>query len=94
MGRALTHAAPNWPAAVVAYALLGAGIAFFVIPRAPTVPVAAAHGALFGLVVYGVYDFTNYSTLRQWPFVLTLADVAWGTCASAACAGVVRFVVR
>ena len=66
----------------------------FVIPRAPTVPLAAAYGALFGLVVYGVYDFTNYSTLRQWPFVLTLADVAWGAVASAACAVVVRIVVR
>ena len=51
----------------------------FVIPRAPTLGSAAGYGALFGLVVYGVYDFTNYSTLRQWPFVLTLADVAWGT---------------
>ena len=86
--------APNWPAAFVVYALLGTGIALFVIPRAPTVSLAAAYGALFGLVVYGVYDFTNYSTLRQWPFVLTLADVAWGTVASAACAAVVRFVVR
>ena len=61
--------APNWPAAFVVYALLGTGIALFVIPRAATVPAAAAYGALFGLVVYGVYDFTNYSTLRQWPFV-------------------------
>ena len=86
--------APNWPAAFVVYALLGTGIAVFVMPRASTVPLAAAYGALFGLVVYGVYDFTNYSTLRQWPFVLTLADVAWGTVASAACAAVVRFVVR
>lgn len=86
--------APNWPAAFVVYALLGTGIALFVIPRAPTVSLAAAYGALFGLVVYGVYDFTNYSTLRQWPFVLTLADAAWGTVASAACAAVVRFVVR
>ena len=86
--------APNWPAAFVVYALLGTGIALFVIPRAPTVSLAAAHGALFGLVVYGVYDFTNYSTLRQWPFVLTLADVAWGTAASAACAAVVRSAVR
>src|SRR5512134_2927709 len=86
--------APNWPAAFVVYVLLGTGIALFVIPRAPTVSLAAAYGALFGLVVYGVYDFTNYSTLRQWPFVLTLADVAWGTAASAACAAVVRFVVR
>ena len=86
--------APNWPAAFVVYALLGTGIAFFVIPRAATVPAAAAYGALFGLVVYGVYDFTNYSTLRQWPFVVTLADVAWGTFATAACAAVVRLVVR
>jgi uncharacterized membrane protein len=45
-------------------------------------------------VVYGVYDFTNYSTLRQWPFALTLADVAWGTAATAAAAAVVRIVAR
>lgn len=86
--------APNWPAAFVVYALLGTGIALFVIPRAPTVSLAAVYGALFGLVVYGVYDFTNYSTLRQWPFVLTLADVAWGTVASAAAAVVVRILAR
>ena len=86
--------APNWPAAFVVYALLGTGIALFVIPRAPTAPLAAVYGALFGVVVYGVYDFTNYSTLRQWPFVLTLADVAWGAVASAACAAAVRAVAR
>ena len=86
--------APNWPAALVVYALLGIGIALFVIPRAPTVPLAAAYGALFGLVVYGVYDFTNYSTLRQYPLLLAFADTAWGVAASAACAVVVRFLVR
>ena len=86
--------APNWPAAFVVYVLLGTGIALFVIPRAPTVPLAAVHGALFGLVVYGVYDFTNYSTLRQWPFLLTLVDVAWGVAASAAAAIAVRIMAR
>ena len=86
--------APNWPAAFVVYALLGAGIALFVIPRAGSISLAAAYGALFGLVVYGVYDFTNYSTLRQWPFVLTLADTAWGALASAAAAVAVRIVAR
>ena len=86
--------APNWPAAFVVYALLGAGIALFVIPRAATISLAAAYGAVFGLVVYGVYDFTNYSTLRQWPFVLTLADTAWGALASAAAAVAVRIVAR
>jgi uncharacterized membrane protein len=86
--------APNWPAAFVVYVLLGTGIALFVIPRAPTVSLAAVYGVLFGLVVYGVYDFTNYSTLRQWPFVLTMADVAWGAAASAAAAVVVRLLDR
>jgi len=86
--------APNWPAALVVYALLGTGIALFVIPRSPTVAVAAGSGALLGLVVYGVYDFTNYSTLREWPFALTLADVAWGTVATAAAAAIVRFMAR
>ena len=86
--------APNWPAAFVVYVLLGTGIALFVMPRAATVSSAAALGALFGLVVYGVYDFTNYSTLREWPFALTLADTAWGALASAAAAVAVRIVAR
>ena len=86
--------APNWPAALVVYVLLGAGIALFVIPRSPTVAIAAGSGALLGLVVYGVYDFTNYSTLRAWPFAVTLADVAWGTFATAAASAIVRLVAR
>jgi uncharacterized membrane protein len=86
--------APNWHAAFVVYVLLGTGIALFVIPSTSTVPPAAGYGALFGLVVYGVYDFTKYSTLRQWRFVLTLADVAWGAAASAVAAVAVRSVVR
>ena len=86
--------APNWPAALVVYLLLGAGIALLVMPRASTPALAAAHGALLGLVIYGVYDFTNYSTLRQWPFELVLVDVAWGTAATAVCSTVVRLLVR
>jgi uncharacterized membrane protein len=94
MGHAIKLAALGAVAAFAVSVLLGSGIALFVIPRAPSVSLAAGSGALFGLVVYGVYDFTNYSTLRQWPFVLTLADVAWGAVASAACAAAVRIVGR
>src|SRR5512143_3376915 len=86
--------APNWPAAFVVYVLLGTGIALFVIPRAATVSLATLYGALFGLVVYGVYDFTNYSTLRQWPLLLTLVDLAWGAAASAGCATAVWVASR
>lgn len=81
--------APNWTAALVVYLALGAGIALFVAPRAATAASAAGYGALFGLVVYGVYDFTNYSTLRHWPLTLAVVDVAWGAFASAICAAAV-----
>lgn len=86
--------APNWPAAAVVYLLLGVGLAIFAVPRASSLASAAAYGAVLGFVIYGVYDFTNYSTLRQWPFVLTLVDVAWGTVASAACAALIWTVAR
>jgi uncharacterized membrane protein len=85
---------PNWPAAFVVYVLLGLGLATFVAPRAVSVASAAGYGALFGLVVYGVYDFTNYSTLRQWPFAVVLVDVLWGAGASAVCAVAIRTLVR
>ena len=41
------------------------------------------HGAdlrpLFGFFSYGVYDFTIWSTLRNWNATITIADVIWGT---------------
>jgi uncharacterized membrane protein len=85
---------PNWPAAVVVYVLLGVGIAAFALPRAAQASSVAAQGALLGLVVYGVYDFTNYSTLRDWPLTLALVDTAWGVAASAACAAMVWAIGR
>jgi uncharacterized membrane protein len=86
--------APNWSAAFVVYLLLGLGIAAFAVPNSAQATSAAARGALLGLVVYGVYDFTNYSTLRDWPLTLALVDTAWGVAASAACAALVRTVAR
>jgi uncharacterized membrane protein len=45
-------------------------------------------------VIYGAYDFTNYSTLRQWPFALMLADVAWHTAATVVSSTTVPLLVR
>jgi uncharacterized membrane protein len=36
-------------------------------------------GALLGLVIYGVYDLTNYSILKDWSFPMTVVDISWGT---------------
>jgi uncharacterized membrane protein len=85
--------APNWPAAFFVYVLLGIGIATFVMPHAASVASAAMYGALFGLVVYGVYDLTNYSTLAQYPLAVTIVDMCWGGFATMVCAITTRALV-
>src|SRR5262245_44375135 len=82
--------APVWPAVVPVYLLLALGVVLFVLPRASDVVSAAKYGALLGLVVYGVYDLTNYSTLAHYPLTITLVDIGWGMCATAACAALVK----
>ena len=36
-------------------------------------------GFLFGMVTYGTYDLTNQATLKNWPWMLTAIDIAWGS---------------
>ncbi|HEV2503659.1 MAG TPA: DUF2177 family protein [Mesorhizobium sp.] len=40
---------------------------------------AASYGALLGLFAYATYDLTNQATLKNWPVIVTLADLCWGT---------------
>jgi len=40
---------------------------------------AGWRGAVFGLCAYGTYDLTNQATLRDWPWLVTSVDLAWGT---------------
>lgn len=68
-------------AAVVVYILISAGIVFFALPKllpSDTFWMAAGWGFLFGVIIYGVYDFTNYTTLAKWPVILCVVDVLWG----------------
>lgn len=71
--------APNWPAAAVVYIAIATGIIYFVLPRAHQEPMHALFwGMLFGAVTYGIYDFTNFSILANWPFKITVIDFIWG----------------
>jgi uncharacterized membrane protein len=36
-------------------------------------------GMLFDLATYGTYDLTNQVTLKGWPWMITVVDIAWGT---------------
>jgi len=36
-------------------------------------------GALLGLFAYGTYDLTNQATLKEWPMIVTVVDLVWGS---------------
>lgn len=85
-------AQPKLLPAALFYLLYAVGLVVLaVMPalRADSWSMAAALGALLGLVAYATYDLSNLATLRGWPLPLTLIDIAWGTVlsATAACAG-------
>lgn len=75
--------------AVIFYLLYVAGIVIFVLDPAlehGSLTYALGHGALLGLLMYATYDLTNLSTLKNWPVLVTVVDLAWGTFVTAATA--------
>ena len=80
---------PNVPAAALFYALFGIGLVVFAVLPAGAAPgwgKSLGMAALFGFFAYATYDLTNLATLKQWPTGLSVMDVVWGTCISAAAA--------
>lgn len=84
--------APLWLVAAPVYVLLALGEVVFVMPRAAGGGLLAAmgFGALFGLVVYGVYDLTNWSVLKDYGATVAIVDIAWGTFACGTVATILR----
>ncbi len=69
----------NYPAAVLAYIFMIFGLYYFAVRNAKTRHAAAVNGALFGLVVFGVYDATFYTFMPVTNMYIGLVDVLWGT---------------
>jgi len=81
LGYATLTAAPSkWWAAVMTYSLMTLGFVLFVFPHLTAEPSFSnpIYGALFGLVLCGVYEGTNYLILRDWPLMVLVVDIAWG----------------
>lgn len=76
----------NWTAAIIFYLLFIAGLVTFVISPAVLKHSwlhALLFGALFGLITYATYDLTNLATMKDWPVIVTIVDLAWGMVLSA-----------
>lgn len=81
----------RWAPAFVFYAIFVAAVLVFA-----TLPAlsdgsfarAAMLGGFFGFVAYATYDLTNLATLKDWPDIVVLVDMAWGTILSASVAAI------
>jgi len=85
----------NWLAAIIFYLLFLVGLLVFVVApglEANSLKMTLVRAALFGLITYATYDLTNLATVKDWPVVLTIVDMTWGTVLSVA-VSYVSFVV-
>jgi uncharacterized membrane protein len=73
--------APRWIPAFLVYLLIPGGIVLLVRPllgENASLWQALGWGALYGLIVYGVYDLTNLAVIEKWTLRMTLTDIVWG----------------
>lgn len=86
----------NWFSAILFYILFVAGVVFFVVNPAiekQSWIYALLAGAFFGLITYATYDLTNLATIKNWPVLITVVDLIWGTVLSATVSTISYFIV-
>lgn len=72
----------NWAAGIFFYLLFIGGLVLFVVSPAlekNSWTYALLYGALLGLISYATYDLTNLATIKDWPLIITIVDMIWGT---------------
>lgn len=75
-------------ATAITYVFLIFGVNYFIIYKHRPVKDAA----LLGLTIYGVYEFTNYSLLKDWSLITVIMDTTWGTVLFALTTAIVYFL--
>lgn len=94
----LFAASPNLVPAAVFYLLYAAMLAVLVVAPAVagqwSLGKVYLYGMALGLAAYGAYDLTNHATLRDWPLVVTVVDMAWGAFVTGVAAAAATFITR
>lgn len=88
---------PNLIAALIFYLLFIVGLVIFVVQpglASQSLLNILAMGALFGLVCYATYDLTNLATVKNWPVIVTIVDLIWGSVVPASVSGIVFIIAN
>jgi uncharacterized membrane protein len=64
----------NYLGAALCYLFLIVGINYFIIKPRKSVNDAF----LLGIIIYGVYETTNYTLLKNWSILTVILDTLWG----------------
>ncbi len=87
----------NLLAALIFYLLFVVGLQYFVLNPAllngNRVSVLLS-GMFFGLVTYATYDLTNLATVKDWPVLITVIDLIWGSFVSGITALLSFLIIR
>jgi uncharacterized membrane protein len=84
-------------AAFIFYFIFVIGIIYFVINPALTKEswqYALFAGMFFGLITYATYDLTSLAVIKDWPLIITVVDLIWGTFLSGTTALVSYMLIR
>ena len=65
----------NLIASLITYIFLIFGLNYFIIKKHKS-PMDAA---ILGMVIYGVYEFTNLALLKNWSIFISILDTVWGS---------------
>jgi uncharacterized membrane protein len=71
--------------AIACYILLVLGLNYFIIQENKSLLSAF----LFGIVIYGVYETTNYTIINKWEKTAVIMDTLWGGVLFATTTGIV-----
>jgi uncharacterized membrane protein len=83
----------NFTGAILCYLFLIIGLNYFIIKPKKSVKEAF----LLGLVIYGVYETTNYALFKNWSILTLFLDTLWGGILFAATTfivGLIRGIIK
>jgi len=88
---------PNLVAALIFYLIYILALVVLVISpslQKNSLQTAVLYGALFGLCCYATYDLTNLATIANWPLIVTIVDLIWGTILSATISAISLLILK
>ena len=75
-----TSLSVNLKYAILSYICLAFSINYFVLPNIKnnSLKEIISYGFVFGIILYGVYDFTAAAVLKEWDQITMFIDIFWG----------------